>query len=271
VPASFERSHSWATSRTTSIPLSSSPWAAAEERCRPVALAVDDRHGDPNRVAEVRLADAVAMFCVSPGGTAPPLYVNTRSSLMSDWSTAESIYMATRRAAGGDRSTFYGRLRRGSMSSDPVRVGVLSLHNSKETKAICNAVEDLGHEPVWLREENAAISVEDGDGRCREPVVIIANRLLLSNTDQPAELLGLATTFERIRPMLNEPKRGARVNPQVRHGGDARRLEHPRAGRAARAVERPAQRGARASARSEFIRRSARTAAERGRSTSPSA
>ncbi|WP_176697313.1 RimK/LysX family protein [Halorubrum sp. SD626R] len=91
------------------------------------------------------------------------------------------------------------------MSSDPVRVGVLSLHNSKETKAICNAVEDLGHEPVWLREENAAISVEDGDVSVEPAVDVIANRLLLSNTDQPAELLGLATTFERIRPMLNEP------------------------------------------------------------------
>jgi len=91
------------------------------------------------------------------------------------------------------------------MSSDSVRVGVLSLHNSKETKAICNAVEDLGHEPVWLREENAAVSVEDGDVAVEPAVDVIANRLLLSNTDQPAELLGLAATFERIRPMLNEP------------------------------------------------------------------
>jgi RimK family alpha-L-glutamate ligase len=91
------------------------------------------------------------------------------------------------------------------MSSDSVRVGVLSLHNSKETKAICNAVEDLGHEPVWLREENAAISVENGEVSVEPAVDVIANRLLLSNTDQPAELLGLATTFERIRPMLNEP------------------------------------------------------------------
>jgi hypothetical protein len=31
------------------------------------------------------------------------------------------------------------------MSSDPVRVVVLSLPNSKETMAICNAVEELGH------------------------------------------------------------------------------------------------------------------------------
>ena len=28
------------------------------------------------------------------------------------------------------------------------RIGVLSLHNSKETKAILNAVEDLGAEPA---------------------------------------------------------------------------------------------------------------------------
>ena len=91
------------------------------------------------------------------------------------------------------------------MSADPVRVGVLSLHNSKETKAILNAVEDLGHEPVWLREENAAISVEDGEVDVEPAVDVIANRLLLSNTGQPAELLGLAATFERIRPMLNEP------------------------------------------------------------------
>ena len=91
------------------------------------------------------------------------------------------------------------------MSTDPVRVGVLSLHNSKETKAICNAVEALGHEPVWLREENAAIRVDGGTVYIEPAVDVIANRLLVSNTDQPAELLGLATTFERIRPMLNDP------------------------------------------------------------------
>ncbi|MWV64121.1 30S ribosomal protein S6--L-glutamate ligase [Halorubrum sp. JWXQ-INN 858] len=91
------------------------------------------------------------------------------------------------------------------MTRDPVRVGVLSLHNSKETKAICNAVDDLGHQPVWLREENTAVSVDDGEVDIEPAVDVIANRLLLSNTDQPAELLGLAATFERIRPMLNEP------------------------------------------------------------------
>jgi RimK family alpha-L-glutamate ligase len=89
--------------------------------------------------------------------------------------------------------------------SDDVRVGVLSLHNSKETKAILNAVEDLGHTPVWLRRENAAINIDGSEVTVEPEVDVIANRLLLSNTEEPAELLGLAMTFSRIRPMLNEP------------------------------------------------------------------
>jgi len=92
------------------------------------------------------------------------------------------------------------------MTDAPVRVGVLSLHNSKETKAILNAIETLGHEPVWLRSENAAISVADGEVAVEPDVDVIANRLLLSNSEQPAEGLGLAATFNRIRPMLNEPE-----------------------------------------------------------------
>ena len=84
-------------------------------------------------------------------------------------------------------------------------MGVLSLHNSKETKAILNAVEALGHTPVWLRRENTAVSVIDSEVSVEPDVDVVANRLLLSNTEEPAELLGLATTFNRIRPMLNEP------------------------------------------------------------------
>ena len=89
--------------------------------------------------------------------------------------------------------------------NDSVSVGVLSLHNSKETKAILNAVEDLGHTPVWLREENTAIEITDGQVAVEPPVDIVANRLLLSNTDQPAEALGLASTFASVRPVLNRP------------------------------------------------------------------
>jgi len=90
-------------------------------------------------------------------------------------------------------------------ADDPVRVGVLSLHNSKETKAILNAVEDLGHTPVWLRRENTAVSIRDSEVGVEPAVDVVANRLLLSNTEEPAEGLGLAATFERIRPMLNRP------------------------------------------------------------------
>ena len=90
-------------------------------------------------------------------------------------------------------------------AGDPVRVGVLSLHNSKETKAILNAVEDLGHTPIWLRRENTAVSIHDSEVGVEPAVDVVANRLLLSNTEEPAEGLGLAATFERIRPMLNRP------------------------------------------------------------------
>ncbi|WP_254529477.1 RimK family alpha-L-glutamate ligase [Natrinema gelatinilyticum] len=89
--------------------------------------------------------------------------------------------------------------------ADPVTVGVLSLHTSKETKAILNAVEDLGHDTEWLRSENTSISVVDGSPVLEPSVDVIANRMLLSNTEQPAEELGLANAFSRLVPTLNEP------------------------------------------------------------------
>ncbi|MFB6360773.1 MAG: RimK family alpha-L-glutamate ligase, partial [Halobacteriales archaeon] len=88
---------------------------------------------------------------------------------------------------------------------DSVTVGVLSLHTSKETKAILNAVEDLGHDPVWLRQENTVISISDGEVALEPDVDVVANRLLLTNTEQPAEGLGLAGIFAALRPMLNRP------------------------------------------------------------------
>ena len=93
-----------------------------------------------------------------------------------------------------------------SNNGGTVSVGVLSLHNSKETKAILNAVEDLGHDPEWLREENTAVEIEGGEVRIEPEVDVVANRLLLSNTEQPSEEMGLATTFEHLHPMLNEPQ-----------------------------------------------------------------
>ncbi len=89
--------------------------------------------------------------------------------------------------------------------ADPVTVGVLSLHTSKESKAILNAIEDLGHRTKWLRQENTAISVTDGSVVLEPRVDVIANRLLLSNTEHPAEELGLANTIAQLVPMLNPP------------------------------------------------------------------
>jgi len=91
------------------------------------------------------------------------------------------------------------------MTDHPVRVGVLSLHESKETKAILNAVEALGHHPEWLRDENTVISFDRGRVDIEPDVDIVANRLLLTNTEQPAEALGIAQTLDRLRPMLNRP------------------------------------------------------------------
>ncbi|MUV61622.1 RimK/LysX family protein [Halobacterium sp. CBA1126] len=89
---------------------------------------------------------------------------------------------------------------------DAVSVGVLSFHNSKETKAILNAVEALGHSGVWLRENNLCVDIADNESTLDPNVDVVANRLLLSKTEQPAELLGLALSLSQLRPMLNRPR-----------------------------------------------------------------
>ncbi|MFB6138569.1 MAG: ATP-grasp domain-containing protein [Halobacteriaceae archaeon] len=94
----------------------------------------------------------------------------------------------------------------GAGADDPVRVGVLSLHSSKETKAICNAVDALGHEPYWLRRENTVVDITDGRVSVEPDVDVVLNRLLLSNTEHTSELLGLAEVFERTHPMANRPR-----------------------------------------------------------------
>lgn len=89
---------------------------------------------------------------------------------------------------------------------EAVSIGVLSLHNSKETKAILNIVNELGHEGYWLRSDSLIVDIEDGAVHLEPDVDVIVNRLLLSSTEQPAELLGLAKSLSRLRPMLNRPE-----------------------------------------------------------------
>ncbi|WP_129112827.1 RimK family alpha-L-glutamate ligase [Halegenticoccus tardaugens] len=97
------------------------------------------------------------------------------------------------------------------MAATSVRVGVLSLHNSRETKAILNAVEALGHRPEWLREENTVFRVTGGRPRLSPDVDVVVNRLLVSNVDRPAEHLGVARTIAGLRPTLNHPDAVARA------------------------------------------------------------
>jgi RimK family alpha-L-glutamate ligase len=92
-----------------------------------------------------------------------------------------------------------------STHDSSIQVGVLSFHNSKETKAILNAVEDLGHDPVWFREENTRAQVIDDTGRLSPDVDVVVNRLLLTNDDHPLEDLEIANVLAGVRPMLNPP------------------------------------------------------------------
>lgn len=88
--------------------------------------------------------------------------------------------------------------------TDDVRVGILSLHNSKETKAICNAVEELGHDPLWLRAENLRVEAGYGAVSIDPKPDVVVNRLLLPSADDPLGTLGLAGTFEAAdAPVLN--------------------------------------------------------------------
>lgn len=90
-------------------------------------------------------------------------------------------------------------------NADPT-IGVLSLHTSKETKAILNAIEALGYRGEWLTTGNLEFEIT-GNGVAFEPDVdVVVNRLLLSNTEYPAEQLGLAGYFSAIRPVLNQPR-----------------------------------------------------------------
>ncbi|MFB6155948.1 MAG: RimK/LysX family protein [Haloferacaceae archaeon] len=93
------------------------------------------------------------------------------------------------------------------MRPDPSRrrIGVLSLHNSKETKAICNAVEALGHEPVWLRGENVSLRIDDDEPVLEPDVDLVVNRLLLTNAASPLDDLEIATTLASAYPVLNAP------------------------------------------------------------------
>jgi len=98
------------------------------------------------------------------------------------------------------------------------RVGVLSPHNSKETKAILNAVRVLGHEPVWIRDENVTSWIEDGDVRLSPRVDVLVNRMLLTKSDHRLEDLQLAALYGETTPVVNPSRAVADTLHKYRAG-----------------------------------------------------
>jgi len=118
-------------------------------------------------------------------------------------------------AATPDRATG------GSQADNPERVrrvGVLSTHNSKETKAILNAIRALGHEPVWIRNENVTSWIEDGSVVLEPDVDVLINRLLLTKSDRKLEDLQLAALYGEQVPVLNPPETVERTLHKYRSG-----------------------------------------------------
>jgi len=99
-----------------------------------------------------------------------------------------------------------------------LRVGVLSPHNSKETKAILNAVRLLGHEPVWVRDENVTSWIEDGAVELSPAVDVLVNRLLLTKSDRQLEDLQLAALYGETTPVVNPPSAVANTLHKYRAG-----------------------------------------------------
>jgi len=107
---------------------------------------------------------------------------------------------------GTTESPRSGNVERSGPVAGTQRVGVLSTHNSKETKAILNAVQVFGHEPVWLREENVTSWIQDGDVRPSPRVDVLVNRLLFTKSDHQYEDLQLAALYAESTPVLNPPQ-----------------------------------------------------------------
>lgn len=92
------------------------------------------------------------------------------------------------------------------MKRSEVNLGVLSFHNSKETKSLLNVADGMGFEPVWISDRNLKINMHS-DGLEIEPNVdVVLNRMLLSNTRSPIELLGITDAISQKVPVLNHPR-----------------------------------------------------------------
>lgn len=107
---------------------------------------------------------------------------------------------------------------RSAATSGEKRVGVLSFHNSKETKAILNAIRALGHEPVWIRDENVSSWIQNGNVHLSPDVDVLINRMLLTKSDHQLEDLQLAALYEESVPVLNSPQAVSNILHKYRTG-----------------------------------------------------
>jgi RimK family alpha-L-glutamate ligase len=95
---------------------------------------------------------------------------------------------------------------------------VLSPHNSKEIKTILNDAHVLGHEPVWIRDENVSSWVENGSVQLSPQVDVLVNRLLLTKSDKQLEDLQLAALYADTTPVVNPPHAVANTLRKYRSG-----------------------------------------------------
>lgn len=104
---------------------------------------------------------------------------------------------------GTTDSTRSASVDRSQTISGTQRVGVLSPHSSKETKAILNAVRALGHTPIWISDENVSSWIENGTVHLSPRVDVLVNRMLLTKSDYQLEDLQLVALYEETTPVVN--------------------------------------------------------------------
>jgi glutathione synthase/RimK-type ligase-like ATP-grasp enzyme len=76
----------------------------------------------------------------------------------------------------------------------------------------------LGHQPVWIRDENVASWVEDGSVQLSPRVDVLVNRLLLTKSDHQFEDLQLAALYGETIPIVNAPEAVATTLHKYRAG-----------------------------------------------------
>ena len=84
------------------------------------------------------------------------------------------------------------------------KIGVYSPHVSKETRSILSAIEKLGHDGVWIREDTTQLEIDNNELNLSDEVSAVANRVLFSKSRNPLDLAGRGLILqERSQCVLN--------------------------------------------------------------------